>query len=178
MTTEDRIREALENGTLAELQDELQRMLTFEQLLFSRWVQVMVRFEHAMYANPDQDLNVLWWDLVERYQGLTRPDNRHKPDYAAKYHVAMAPVYYHNYLLGELMASQVHAHIVAKIVQQPDIWTVTYVGRRDVGDYLRDKVFAPGAVYGWNELIQHATGETLSPQAFAAQFVLDNASVR
>lgn len=166
----------LPEGRAAELQDELQRMLTFEQLLFSRWVQVMVRFERAMYADPEQDLNELWWKLVERYQRLTRPDNRDKPDYAAKYHIAMAPVYYHNYLLGELMASQVHAYIVANIVKQSDPWLVTYAGRRDVGDYLRDKIFAPGAVYGWNELIRHATGETLSPHAFAAQFVLGSAS--
>ena len=138
----------------------------------------MVRFEHAMYANPEQDLNDLWWKLVERYQGLTRPENRHKPDYAAKYHVAMAPVYYHNYLLGELMASQVHAYIAKNIVQQPDLWAVTYTDRHDVGDYLRDKIFAPGALYGWNSLIRHATGETLSPQAFAAQFVQGTASAR
>jgi peptidyl-dipeptidase A len=162
----------------AAMGDELQKMLTFEQLLFSRWVQVMVRFELALYSDPEQDLNALWWKLVERYQGLQAPAGRDKPDYAAKYHVAMAPVYYHNYLLGELMASQVHDYIARHIVQQTDVWRVTYIGRRDVGDYLRSRIFAPGAVYGWNDLIKHATGETLSPRAFAAQFVQDGAAAR
>ena len=155
----------------AELRDPLQSMLTFEQLVFSRWVQVMVRFEQAMYSDPDQDLNALWWKLVERYQSLQAPAKRDRPDYASKYHVAMAPVYYHNYLLGELMASQVHDYIAQNIVHQADVWQVTYVGRRDVGEYLRTRIFEPGALYGWNELIRHATGEPLSPRAFAAQFV-------
>ena len=154
-----------------ELRDELQNMLTFEQLLFSRWVQVMVRFEQAMYSNPEQDLNELWWKLVQRYQSVQAPAKRDRPDYAAKYHVAMAPVYYHNYLLGELMASQVHDYIAQNIVQEADLWRVTYIGRQDVGEYLRTRIFEPGSLYGWNELIRHATGETLSPRAFAAQFV-------
>ena len=45
-------------------------------LVFSRWCQVMFRFEKALYENPDQDLNTLWWDLVERYQMVRRPEGR------------------------------------------------------------------------------------------------------
>ena len=56
-------------------------------LIFSRWCQVMLRFEKAMYADPDRDLETLWWDLVEEYQGLRRPEGRHAPDYASKIHV-------------------------------------------------------------------------------------------
>ncbi len=33
------------------------------------------------------------------------------PDWAAKIHMTGAPVYYHNYLLGELIASQLAAAI-------------------------------------------------------------------
>ena len=53
-------------------------------LVFSRWCQVMIRFERGLYANPDQDLNKLWWDLVEKYQELQRPEGRNEPDFAAK----------------------------------------------------------------------------------------------
>ena len=48
-------------------------------LIFSRWCQVMLRFEKAMYENPDQDLNKLWWDLVEKYQVLKRPAGPQRP---------------------------------------------------------------------------------------------------
>ena len=37
-------------------------------LVFARWVLVMTTFERALYADPDGDLDTLWWDLVERYQ--------------------------------------------------------------------------------------------------------------
>jgi len=153
------------------IEGELRKMLTFEQLTFSRWVQVMLRFERALYADPDQDLDRLWWDLVERYQLLHRPEGRQAPDYASKYHVAMAPVYYHNYLLGELMASQVHAHLVTEVLHAGDPWSVTYVDQPAVGAYLKEKVFGPGTLLSWNELVKNATGSPLSPKAFAGQFV-------
>ena len=46
------------------------KSLQLEQVIFSRWVQVIYRFEKAMFENPDGDLNSLWWELVEKYQGL------------------------------------------------------------------------------------------------------------
>ncbi len=49
------------------------KTLRLQQLVFSRWSQVMYRFEKSMYENPDQDLNALWWTLVEKYQMLKKP---------------------------------------------------------------------------------------------------------
>ena len=60
------------------------KILRNQLLIFSRWCQVMLRFEKSMYENPDQDLNKLWWDLVEEYQMLRRPPGRNAPDYASK----------------------------------------------------------------------------------------------
>ena len=54
-------------------------------LVFSRWCQVMFRFEKALYDNPDQDLNTLWWDLVERYQMVHRPEGRKRPTTPARF---------------------------------------------------------------------------------------------
>ena len=36
----------------------------------------------------------------------SRPPGRAAPDWASKIHLAVAPVYYQSYLLGELLASQ------------------------------------------------------------------------
>src|SRR5262249_33949151 len=91
------------------------RMSRAKLLVFSRWCQVMFRFEKALYDNPDQDLDTLWWDLVEKYQGLRRPEGRRAPDYASKIHIVVAPAYYHNYLMGELFANQV-LHTIARDV--------------------------------------------------------------
>jgi peptidyl-dipeptidase A len=145
------------------------RMLRNRLLIFSRWCQVMFRFEKAMYANPEQDLNTLWWDLVEKYQMVPRPESRNAPDYASKIHVVSAPAYYHNYMLGELFASQVH-HTIAREVLQVAPDKALYIGKPAVGKFMKERVFAPGASLPWNALTKFATGEELNPKAFALDF--------
>ncbi|HEX3146948.1 MAG TPA: M2 family metallopeptidase [Gemmataceae bacterium] len=139
-------------------------------LIFSRWCQVMLRFEKAMYEQPDQDLNKLWWDLVEKYQGLKRPPGRNAPDYASKIHICSAPVYYHNYMMGQLFASQVHATIAKEVYGGADPVSVIYVGEPKVGDFMKKRVFEPGRTLDWRGLTKFATGADLSPKAFAADF--------
>ena len=145
------------------------KMLRNQLLIFSRWCQVMLRFEKELYANPDQDLNKLWWDLVEKYQMLKRPEGRNAPDYASKVHIVVAPAYYHNYMMGQLFASQVH-HTIAREVLKTDPAHAIYVGHKSVGRYMKKRVFAPGKTLPWNELTRFATGEELNPKAFAEDF--------
>jgi len=139
-------------------------------LIFSRWCQVMLRFEKAMYENPGQDLNKLWWDLVEKYQGLKRPAGRSAPDYASKIHICSAPVYYHNYMMGQLFASQVHATIAKEVYGGADPKSITYVNEMKVGEFMKKRVFEPGKTLDWRGLTKFATGTELSPGAFAADF--------
>jgi peptidyl-dipeptidase A len=137
-------------------------------LIFSRWCQVMFRFEKDLYTNPACDANRLWWDLVEKYQGLKRPEGRSEPDYAAKIHVCSAPAYYHNYMLGEMFAAQVHRAIAKQMLGGADPATAIYAGNPAAGRFMKDRVFGPGRSLSWNDLTRHATGEPLSPKAFAA----------
>ncbi|HEX5587109.1 MAG TPA: M2 family metallopeptidase [Acidimicrobiia bacterium] len=130
-------------------------------LVFARWVLVMTTFERALYADPDADLDTLWWDLVERHQLVTRPDDRHAPDWAAKIHLAVAPVYYQNYLYGELFASQLHATLVERVGGMVDA--------EPAGELMVREVFAPGASKRWDQLVTDATGAPLSATAFAQQ---------
>jgi peptidyl-dipeptidase A len=139
-------------------------------LIFSRWCQVMLRFEKAMYENPDQDLNKLWWDLVEQYQLMRRPEGRNEPDFASKIHIVSAPVYYHNYMMGQLFASQLHHTIARQVLGGANPRTALYNDRPEVGTFLKEKVFAPGRLYDWNRLTELATGERLNPKAFADDF--------
>jgi peptidyl-dipeptidase A len=138
-------------------------------LIFSRWCQVMLRFEKAMYENPKQDLNALWWDLVEKYQQVKKPKGRNAPDYGSKIHICSAPVYYHNYMMGQLFASQVH-HALSKDVFNADPKTTIYIGEKKVGEFMKKKVFEPGRTKDWKELTKFATGAELNPKAFAKDF--------
>ncbi len=142
------------------------RTLRSEMLIFLRWALTLVRFERELYRNPDQNLNRLWWEYVERYQMVSPPEGRDLPDWASKTHLATSPAYYQNYVLGELMASQLLGYIHRNVVKSE-----SYVGNLEVGTYLVEKVFKPGARYGWNEMLRRATGEALDPSHFVRQFV-------
>jgi peptidyl-dipeptidase A len=149
------------HDTVAEATPELAHRRLTTLLVFARWVLVMTHFERGFYADPEADHDRRWWDLVERFQGLTRPDDRVAPDWAAKIHVALAPVYYQNYLLGEMVASQLQATLAARCGG--------IVGRPDAGRFLVDAVFRPGWSVRWDELIESATGRPLGVEAFAAE---------
>jgi peptidyl-dipeptidase A len=146
------------------------KTLRYRLLIFSRWCQVMLRFEKGMYENPEQDLNKLWWDLVEKYQLVKRPPGRSAPDYASKIHIVSAPVYYHNYMMGELFASQVHHAIAREVYNKAPAEGVIYVDNKEVGEFMKKKVFGPGRTMTWDELTKFATGESLNAKAFAADF--------
>lgn len=140
--------------------------LRSEMLIFLRWAITFVRFEREVYRDPEQNLNRLWWEYVERYQKITPPPNRDFPDWASKYHLANSPAYYQNYVLGELMASQVLQYVHREIAKSDK-----FAGFSEVGSFLVEKIFRPGSRYPWNEMLRGATGETLNSDHFVRQFV-------
>lgn len=160
----------LDDKELAKIAPVITESLRMKQLIFARWCQVMFNFERQLYKNPDQDLNALWWDTVERYQFVKRPEERNAPDWATKIHIVTNPVYYHNYLLGELIASQLQ-HRIAAQVSGDSTGTAGIYGNTAVGAFLRDAVYAKGDVMPWNKLVEQATGESLTARYFAEQFV-------
>jgi len=148
----------------------IRKSLRMKQLVFARWCQTMFRFERELYRNPDQDLNKLWWDIVEKYQFVKRPEGRDEPDWATKIHIVSSPVYYHNYMLGEMIASQFHHYIVTKLLGA-DGDQVNIYGVSKVGDYFKNVVYKPGDLYPWNKHIEIVTGEPLTARYFVEQFV-------
>ena len=161
----------LKEDEAAKIAGDCQKTLRLEQLVFSRWAQVMYRFEKSLYENPDQDLNKLWWDLVEKYQLVKPPKDRNEPDWASKIHIATSPCYYHNYLLGELLASQFTYYLAKNVFKTDDISTLNWSNNPEVGKFFVEKVFKPGMTLEWNDMIEKATGEKLTAQYYAKQFV-------
>jgi peptidyl-dipeptidase A len=161
----------LSDEETAQIRRVSERYLRFQQILFVRWALVMYHFEKALYADPDQDLNTLWWDLVEKYQLLQRPPGPADAGWASKLHFTTAPCYYHNYMLGELLASQWHHYLVHNVLGLASDEGLSYVGDQRVGRYLREQVFGPGARYHWQVMILRSTGESLTPKYFVEQFI-------
>lgn len=140
-----------------------------EQLIFARWTLVMLNFEKALYENPEQDLNTLWWDMVERYQFLKRPEGRTQADWASKPHFTIAPVYYHNYMLGELFAAQLRGKLSQMANHQGPTSTLSFTGKHDFGLFLIESVFRPGMTQPWPEFVKEATGKDLGIDDFAKE---------
>jgi peptidyl-dipeptidase A len=147
----------------------LERARTAGLLVAARWELVMCHFERSLYSDPSQNLNGLWWELVERFQLVRKPEGRDAPDWAAKIHLSVAPVYYQNYLLGEMMASQLQAHLLDDVLGGgDDVWT-RYVTSPRVGEYLRGRLYRSGARVDWRGTIEQATGRPLDPAPFVAE---------
>ena len=153
----------VEPARVGRLAPELRDQGRLGMLIFVRWMLVMCHFERQLYLDPKQDLNTLWWDTVEKYQLLHRPEGRDEPDWAAKIHLALHPVYYQNYILGELSASQLKRHIDANLGGLVD--------NPRAGRFLVERVFRPGAVREWDSALEYATGEKLDPRYFVEEFV-------
>ena len=151
----------LPEADVGPIAERLQRSSAIQSTMFARWVLVMAHFERALYRDPETDLDDLWWDLVERFQMVTRPDEPVPGAWASKIHVAAAPVYYHNYLLGDLLASQLEETINERC---PD-----GIVSREAGDLLKNGLFRHGNAMRWDKVIEEATGRPLSPKAFAVQ---------
>ena len=145
--------------------------LRLSKLVFARWSMVVFNFEKNFYQNPDQDLNTLWWDLVEKYQKIKRPENTVGTEWATKIHIATYPVYYQNYQLGEIFASQILNYIAENYYNNVSLDQVIFWQKPEAGDYLKNKVFAPGKKLPWNEMIKDATGEKLNARFFVEQYV-------
>jgi peptidyl-dipeptidase A len=151
--------------------EDLRRTQRLLQVIFARWSLVMVDFERGLYADPDQDLDKLWWDLVEQHQLLTRPPERDAADWATKIHIVTAPAYYHNYLMGEMMASQLLSAMSRDLYSGEHFTEIDTCGNPAVGAWLKERIFAPGASVHWSQLIEEATKEPLTPRYFVEEYL-------
>jgi peptidyl-dipeptidase A len=149
----------LSEAEVSELAGPLEAARAASLLVFARWVLVVTTFERGLYADPDGDHDDRWWELVHRFQLVNPPDGRSAPDWAAKIHLAVTPVYYQSYLYGEMVASQLAAALADACGGLVD--------RPAAGSFLSERVFSPGASLRWDRLVASATGEPLSARFFA-----------
>jgi len=160
---------ALPPETRERLTGLAQQESRLDKLIFARWSLVMVHFERALYADPEQDLQALWWKLVKRFQGLEPPESMEgRADWATKIHVVIVPAYYHNYLLGRMFAAQLRSRLAEVVPAAVQGGQLSMSGHPEVGRFLQEQVFAPGLRYRWDDLVKRATGAPLGAKAFAS----------
>jgi peptidyl-dipeptidase A len=157
-------------ATTAKLRQEIERALRIQMLIFMRWGLLVVHFERELYRDPERDLSALWWTMASDLQLITPPPGRREPDWAAKIHFTSAPVYYQNYILGELTASQLESAIGRHLSKKAGA-AASFVDKPAAGAFLKENVFKTGALYDWQETLERATGEPLNTGHFMRQFV-------
>jgi oligoendopeptidase F len=125
-------------------------------------------FERTAYDNPDADLDRLLAELEARYL-LVRPHAEHTR-WAADSFYSIYPVYLHNYVFADLVASQVHATLRRELTEP--------YGNRDTFSWLAERLYRPGVAQHWRTQVIDATGSDLDAQFLAADLAaLDKQSV-
>lgn len=135
-------------------------------LKYARLYQVALRFERAIYENPNRDFDELWWELIEQYTYKDPPTDRSISGWANTRHFIIQSCYFQNYLIGELVAAQIHHHLISQVKDGEPI----YQGNELIGQFLKDSIFVYGDSKNWQEVMQQATNEPLNAVYYFNQF--------
>lgn len=157
----------LPGAQIRDLEQPLQELERMQMAISGRWIMVMIHFERGFYRDPDQDQHNRWWDLVERFQLLRRPDGRKGADWLAKPDVTLNPAYYHNYMLGQWQASMLREAASRDLELSTG---ASWVGDERIGEWFREKIFKHGGLWQMNELLNTVTGSVPRPNDFIDQY--------
>jgi peptidyl-dipeptidase A len=113
-------------------------------------------FEMELYRTNAENPDKLFWDIMERVLFCGRQDGSEA--WASVHHFTDSPVYYQNYILGDLIAAQTMQHIRklnGSIIDNPA-----------TAEYLINRCYKYGALYNWFDLVELATGEKLDTKYY------------
>lgn len=116
-------------------------------------------FEFEAYANPDADLDVINAGIEARMLACGVDET---PRWAGEPNAwySRYPVYWQNYVLADVVASQIHHDLRRRFGQ---VWR-----NREALEYMREMYWAPGGAVDWQEKLRRGTGVELSTRALVA----------
>lgn len=115
------------------------------RLLILRKLLRNIKFEKAIYENPDQDFNELWWKLNKEYLFIDPAPSERLPEWMTSFHIINGVGVNVNYLFALIYAAQLEHYF-------PD----------DQFAPIKEKVMKYGNSVVWYELIRLSTGEPLN----------------
>lgn len=115
------------------------------QLIFLRKLLRSIKFEKAIYENPDQDFNALWWRLNKEYLFIDPAPADRLPEWITSIHLINSAGVNVDYLFAIAYAAQLEHYF-------PD----------DQFAPIKERVMKYGDSVPWNELILQSTGEPLN----------------
>ncbi len=105
------------------------------------------------------DYNRVWWELREKYQGVSAPAPRTENDFdaGAKYHVP-ANVPYSRYFLAAILQFQFHRALCREAGFSGPLYQCSIYGNKKAGEKLK-QLLAMGVSKPWPEALKAMTGE-------------------
>jgi peptidyl-dipeptidase A len=105
------------------------------------------------------DYNKAWWELREKYQGITAPVPRSEQDFdpGAKYHVP-ANTPYARYFLAAILQFQFHRALCREAGFNGPLYQCSIYGNKKAGEKLK-AMLAMGLSKPWPEALKAMTGE-------------------
>jgi peptidyl-dipeptidase A len=105
------------------------------------------------------DYNKAWWELREKYQGVTAPVPRTEEDFdaGAKYHVP-ANTPYARYFLAAILQFQFHRALCREAGFNGPLYQCSIYGNKQAGEKLK-AMLALGLSKPWPEALKAMTGE-------------------
>lgn len=105
------------------------------------------------------DYNKAWWELREKYQGVTAPVPRSEQDFdaGAKYHVP-ANTPYARYFLAAILQFQFHRALCREAGFTGPLYQCSIYGNKKAGEKLK-AMLAMGTSKPWPEELKAMTGE-------------------
>jgi peptidyl-dipeptidase A len=105
------------------------------------------------------DYNKAWWDLREKYQGISAPVPRTEQDFdpGAKYHVP-ANTPYARYFLAAILQFQFHRALCREAGFNGPLYQCSIYGNKKAGEKLK-AMLALGLSKPWPEALKAMTGE-------------------
>lgn len=127
-------------------------------LLWLRTRSAHALFEYGAYDDPDGDLDGAYAAAEARYLGC---DEDPAPRWAANAWFTSYPVYWQNYVLGDVIAAQIHAAMRAQVGPVN--------GNPAAIAFLREQFWAPGGSVDWQVKVERATGRPLDAEDLIAR---------
>ena len=106
-----------------------------------------------------EDYNKSWWEMINKYQGLSAPVPRSEADFdpGAKYHVP-ANVPYTRYFLARIYQFQFYRALCKASGYTGPLYKCSFFGNKAAGDKLA-KALEMGKSHPWQDVMFQLTGE-------------------
>ena len=135
-------------------------------LLIDQW-----RWKVFSGETKPADYNKAWWELRNRYQGVSAPNNRTESDFdpGAKYHVP-ANTPYSRYFMARILQFQFYRALCREAGFTGPLYRCSFYGNKKAGEKL-EAMLALGASKPWPEALYAMTGErTMDANAMLEYF--------